>query len=90
MKLLFDQNLSPKLATYFSTNFENCHHVQDIGFGEVEDMSVWEYAKTNEYTIVSKDSDFNNFLLWFSSKSYLVEKGKLFYQSHNSNYYRKP
>jgi predicted nuclease of predicted toxin-antitoxin system len=47
MKLLFDQNLSPKLATYFSINFENCRHLHDIGFGELEDMLVWEYAKTN-------------------------------------------
>lgn len=65
MKLLFDQNLSPKLASYFSSNFENCQHLQDIGFGELEDMLVWEYAKTNGFTIVSKDSDFNNLVSYF-------------------------
>ena len=65
MKLLFDQNLSPKLVSIFSINFENCQHLQEIGFGELDDLLVWEYAKTNGYTIVSKDSDFNNLVSYF-------------------------
>lgn len=27
---------------------------------EASDLEVWEFAKTNNYTIVTKDSDFND------------------------------
>jgi predicted nuclease of predicted toxin-antitoxin system len=37
MKLLFDQNLSPKLAALFSGSIDSSLHVQDVGLGEVDD-----------------------------------------------------
>ena len=65
MKLLFDQNLSPKLVDIFNDSFDDCQHLQNIGFGETDDLLVWEYAKINGYTIVSKDGDFNNLVSHF-------------------------
>jgi len=65
MKLLFDQNLSPKLAFHFTSKFAGSRHLQDISHDKSFDISVWEYAKSNEFTIVTKDSDFNNLVSFF-------------------------
>ncbi|GAB1450941.1 DUF5615 family PIN-like protein [Draconibacterium sp.] len=77
MKLLFDQNLSPKLVDIFIDSFDDCQHLQIIGFGELDDLLVWEYAKINGYTIVSKDSDFNNLVshLGFPPKVIWLRRG---------------
>ena len=58
MKLLFDQNLSYKLAQAFSKEFPGSAHVRDLGLASAEDIEVWEYAKRFGFTIVSKDTDF--------------------------------
>ena len=58
MKLLFDENLSPKLPRILSTDFPESIHVRDCGLKGFPDEDVWEYARNNGFTIVSKDSDF--------------------------------
>ncbi|MGV8092177.1 MAG: DUF5615 family PIN-like protein [Mangrovibacterium sp.] len=61
MKLLFDQNLSPKLVN----SFKESHHLQDLGLDSADDLNVWEFAKKQGFTIVTKDSDFNNLVSYF-------------------------
>ena len=58
MKLLFDENLSPKLAENLAPLFPGSAHVHYCGLGATDDQLVWEYAKTNGFILVSKDSDF--------------------------------
>lgn len=58
MKLLFDQNLSPKLANQLADLFPNSIHVQDAGLDTAEDTEIWDYAHAKEYLVVSKDADF--------------------------------
>lgn len=58
MKLLFDENLSPKLPNLLATIFPDSAHVRECGLLGQTDEDVWEYAHTNGFTIVSKDSDF--------------------------------
>ena len=65
MKLLFDQNLSPKLAECFKNSFSDATHLQEIGLGDANDIVVWDFAKSNGFTIVTKDSDFNNIVSFF-------------------------
>lgn len=60
MKLLFDQNLSPRLASLLSDLFPESAHVQFVGLGEAADRVVWDFAKAGVYAIVSKDSDFSD------------------------------
>lgn len=60
MKLLFDQNLSPKLVTRLEKFFPNSIHAQNIGFDTASDTDLWNYARDNDYIIVSKDSDFGD------------------------------
>ena len=77
MKLLIDQNLSPVLAKYFIDFFDASIHVQDLGLDASDDIFVWEFAKSNNFTIVTKDSDFNNIvtLLGFPPKVIWLRKG---------------
>ncbi len=58
MKLLFDQNLSPKLVDRFSDLFPDSQHVRDVELAEAADREVWDFAESNGFAIVSKDSDF--------------------------------
>lgn len=58
MKLLFDENLSPRLVAELSTEFPGSAHVHDVGLGSATDAVVWDYARANGFVIVSKDSDF--------------------------------
>lgn len=65
MKLLYDQNLSPKLVRRLADLFPNSDHVFALHLGEADDSVLWKYAKTNGFVIVSKDSDFSNRSLLF-------------------------
>ena len=58
MKLLFDQNLSQRLAALLADVFPGSVHVRDLGLASADDMAVWTHARTNALTIVSKDADF--------------------------------
>ncbi|RKU39679.1 hypothetical protein C6496_00165 [Candidatus Poribacteria bacterium] len=60
MKLLFDQNLSPNLVNLLAALFPNSAHVQDAGLDASEDTELWDYARNNDYLIVSKDADFRH------------------------------
>ena len=60
MKLLFDQNLSPKLVHRLADLFPGSGHVQSVGLGCADDDQVWEHTRLNGFTIVTKDADYNN------------------------------
>jgi len=67
VKLLFDQNLSPKLVRRLSDLFPDSRHVRDQGLSESEDAEVWAFASENRSVIVSKDSDFVQLALLLGS-----------------------
>ncbi len=58
MKLLFDQNLSRKLVSRLADIFPNASHVQFHELAEKTDTEVWEFAKLNDFCIVTQDADF--------------------------------
>ena len=58
MKLLFDQNLSPRLPRLLADIFPDSTHVREFGMKEATDTQIWAHAKANGFAIVSKDSDF--------------------------------
>ncbi|MBI2518419.1 MAG: DUF5615 family PIN-like protein [Opitutae bacterium] len=58
MKLLFDQNLSGSLVGRLSDLFPESTHVKSTGMTKSDDSAIWNYAKASGFTIVSKDSDF--------------------------------
>jgi predicted nuclease of predicted toxin-antitoxin system len=58
VKLLFDQNLSPKLISRLADLYPNSEHLDLLGLGTADDVSVWEHARQNGFAIVTKDADF--------------------------------
>lgn len=59
MKLLFDENLPPRLVAGLSDVFPGSVHVRDVGLSRATDAAIWGYARDHGLTIVSKDSDFH-------------------------------
>ncbi len=60
MKLLFDQNLSPKLVHRLAEVYPGSSHVQFEGLDCADDDQIWEHARLHGFAIVTKDVDFNN------------------------------
>jgi predicted nuclease of predicted toxin-antitoxin system len=59
VKLLFDENLSPRLARLLADLYPGSVHVHHIGFGAAHDAALWHYAEQHGFVIVSKDADFS-------------------------------
>ena len=59
MKLLFDQNLSPRLVRRLADLFPGSDHVQSAGLDCAGDDQVWQYARLNGFAIVTKDEDYS-------------------------------
>jgi predicted nuclease of predicted toxin-antitoxin system len=60
MKLLFDHHLSRKLVGRLDALFPGSSHVAFHGLSDAEDSAIWTFAAQEGYTIVTKDSDFND------------------------------
>jgi predicted nuclease of predicted toxin-antitoxin system len=61
MKLLLDQNISHKLVNRLSKVYPNSKHVYELNLHTASDIKVWNYARDRKFTIVTQDSDFNDF-----------------------------
>lgn len=72
MKLLFDENLSHKLSNRLADIFPDSVHVRDVGMKATEDPTVWDYAKDNDFMIVSKDADMHDLSLVFGNPPKVV------------------
>ena len=58
MKLLFEQNLSPRLCDRLRDIRADVVHVRAVGLAAADDAAVWAYARQHGFIIVSKDGDF--------------------------------
>jgi predicted nuclease of predicted toxin-antitoxin system len=58
VRLLFDQNLSRKLVGRLADIFPDCSHVQFHDLDDKTDTEIWEFAKLNNFYIVTQDADF--------------------------------
>ena len=67
MKLLFDENLLPKLPRLLADLFPDSLHVRDVGMKTTDDPIVWDYAKDSDFMIVSKDADMHDLSLVFGN-----------------------
>lgn len=59
MKLLLDQNISRKLVDELEKIFPGSSHVYQLNLQTASDEKIWNYARKNDFTIVTQDSDFN-------------------------------
>tara|TARA_Y100000815_G_scaffold40548_2_gene33368 strand:+ start:7057 stop:7398 length:342 start_codon:yes stop_codon:yes gene_type:complete len=58
VKLLFDQNISFRVISRIQHNFNQAQQVRQLALENASDTTIWQYAKDNDYTIVTFDSDF--------------------------------
>jgi predicted nuclease of predicted toxin-antitoxin system len=58
MKLLFDQNVSFRIVSKLNKLFPEAKQVRGLGLENSTDREIWEYARSNEFTIVTFDADF--------------------------------
>lgn len=58
MKLLLDENLSSRIVPRIIDLFPGSSQVKDHDLDRTDDAVIWEFARSNGYTIVSKESDF--------------------------------
>ena len=58
MKLLLDQNISFRVSKIISDRYPIVKQVRELGLENSTDIEIWAYAKSNNYTIVTFDSDF--------------------------------
>lgn len=72
MKLLLDENLSPRLIEQLSDLYPDSAHVDQCGLASTGDAAIWEFAKSNGFTIVSKDSDFEERSILLGSPPKLI------------------
>lgn len=67
MKLLLDQNLSPRLVRLLADVYPESVHVHTLGMDTAPDSDIWRYAAEQGYVIVSKDADFHQRSLVFGA-----------------------
>jgi predicted nuclease of predicted toxin-antitoxin system len=58
MKLLLDENLSRRIVPFLSLYYPETTHICLIGLERATDYDIWQYAKKNDFVIVSRDSDY--------------------------------
>ena len=77
MKLLFDENLSPRLIEHLADLYPNCMHVREAGLERAPDAAVWSFAREKAFSIVTKDADFGEMsvLLEFPPKVIWLRRG---------------
>lgn len=89
MKLLFDQNISFKVAKKIQPLFPGSKHVSDLRLEGVQDIEIWEFAKAKNFCIVTYDFDFIDLatlkgfppkIIWLRTGNSSTEKisGRLF------------
>lgn len=58
MKILFDQNISVRIVDKLKGIFPNCSQVRFVGLENATDLAIWEYARDNDFCIMTFDADF--------------------------------
>jgi predicted nuclease of predicted toxin-antitoxin system len=58
VKLLFDENLSYRLVSKLRDEYPDSRHVRDVGLRGADDDRVWIHARSEQFVVVSKDTDF--------------------------------
>ncbi len=72
MKLLFDENFSFKLCAKTQDVFPGSQHVRDLGLEQATDLRIWEFAKRENFVIVTQDADFNDLSVIRGCPPYIV------------------
>ncbi len=69
---LLDQNISHRVIMHLNNEFESIHHVKDFQMEFASDREIWSFAATNNYDIITKDSDFNEIASYFNTNPRII------------------
>jgi predicted nuclease of predicted toxin-antitoxin system len=58
LKLLFDQNLGRQLVMWLTDLYSASSHVQFHELADKTDTEIWNFARSNNFCIVTQDADF--------------------------------
>jgi predicted nuclease of predicted toxin-antitoxin system len=58
VKILIDQNISFKLKYAIKDQFPKSLHVSDVNLNDSSDDEIWQFARENDFTILTYDADF--------------------------------
>ena len=72
MKLLVDENLAPRVAQGLCDLFPDSRHVRELGLERADDRAIWNYARENGFTVLSKDSDFHQLSFVFGAPPQVI------------------
>ncbi len=78
MNLLIDANISYRIVKLLSTDFQKVIHVSQTELSvPAKDSDVWDWAKKNNFTIITQDEDFVRLLVvhGFPPKLILLRMG---------------
>jgi predicted nuclease of predicted toxin-antitoxin system len=71
VKFLVDHQLPPALAEFLGGLGHESRHVREVGLKSDDDLTIWKFATSNDFVLISKDHDF------FGLASRPNEKGRL-------------
>jgi len=57
-----DENLSDRIISRVADFFPDSTHIKAVGLKEADEFVVWEWAKKHGFAIVSKDTDFHEWI----------------------------
>lgn len=67
MKLLLDENLSRRIVPLLQSDYPASSQVALLHLDTTTDREIWEYARANDFVIVTRDSDFHELSLLYGS-----------------------
>jgi predicted nuclease of predicted toxin-antitoxin system len=65
VKLLFDQNISFRVVNQLKSVFTGSAHVNELHLLNKTDREIWNFAKKEDYSIVTFDADFYDMVTLF-------------------------
>ncbi len=72
MKLLLDENLFRRIIPLIESYFPDSKQVAVLGLERASDYEIWEYARNNNFVIVTHDSDFYDLSLLKGSPPQII------------------
>ena len=59
MKLLLDENLPRRIVSLLQSDYPGSSQIALLRLETATDREIWDYAKANDFVIVTRDSDFH-------------------------------
>lgn len=74
MKFILDANLSWRLIKMIQDDFTHVIHAKSIPIKQpAVDYEIWEYAKNNDYHIITLDNDFSKMSLLYNTIPKIIQ-----------------